>query len=309
MCHVAQVLTGSDQEKIRRWEHDKISTYGIGREFSQAEWTTLGRELIRLGYVRQDGDRFNTLELTETGRRFLRQPGSIKLRKSASIDSQPLPKPTALPCDLVLLDQLAAIRSRLAAEKNLRSYLILSDVGLRQIAREYPVTSTEFSRISSVSQKKLQEFGPVFIEAVAGHLKQHPRQTFEPLPLERQPRSMSPSASETWQLFEAGLTVAAIATRRELGAGTVYSHLVEAVAAGRQIDPARLAPIAAQREIAAAFQRLGSTNLTGIREALNNQYDYGLLRLLRETLAGRSTTSSIRGNGEPVPSPDISQRS
>jgi ATP-dependent DNA helicase RecQ len=51
--HVVEVLTGADTEKIRKWNHAQLSTYGIGKEHSRAEWAAIGRELVRLGFLRQ----------------------------------------------------------------------------------------------------------------------------------------------------------------------------------------------------------------------------------------------------------------
>ena len=53
MNHVIEVLTGADTEKIRKWNHEQLSTYGIGGEHSRPEWAAIGRELIRLGHLRQ----------------------------------------------------------------------------------------------------------------------------------------------------------------------------------------------------------------------------------------------------------------
>ena len=53
MNHIVEVLTGAETERIRKWGHEQLSTYGIGREHSRPEWKAIGRELIRLGLVRQ----------------------------------------------------------------------------------------------------------------------------------------------------------------------------------------------------------------------------------------------------------------
>src|SRR4030095_2736820 len=77
--HVIEVLTGADTEKVRRWNHHQISTYGIGQEKSRPEWQAIGRELIRLGYLEQSADKFTTLELTSEGRSLLKQRKGVTL--------------------------------------------------------------------------------------------------------------------------------------------------------------------------------------------------------------------------------------
>ena len=66
--HAIEVLTGADTEKIRKWRHEQLSTYGIGKEHTRAEWQAIGRELIRLGYLRQSTDRYAVIDLTPQGR-------------------------------------------------------------------------------------------------------------------------------------------------------------------------------------------------------------------------------------------------
>jgi ATP-dependent DNA helicase RecQ len=62
--HVIEVLTGADTEKVRKWGHNHLSTYGIGTEHKRADWQAIGRELVRLGFLRQSTDKFTTVELT-----------------------------------------------------------------------------------------------------------------------------------------------------------------------------------------------------------------------------------------------------
>ena len=72
MNHVIEVLTGAETEKVRRWNHTALTTYGIGRDLSRPEWAAIGRELLRLGLVAQSPGEFPTLELTEEGVTALR---------------------------------------------------------------------------------------------------------------------------------------------------------------------------------------------------------------------------------------------
>src|SRR5437879_4327169 len=64
---IADVLTGEESAAVRKWDHQKVSTYGIGREHSRAEWKAIGRELIRLGFVRQQAEKYSGLALTPEG--------------------------------------------------------------------------------------------------------------------------------------------------------------------------------------------------------------------------------------------------
>ncbi len=51
MNHITEVLTGADTEKVRKWGHDRLTTYGIGKDLPRPHWANIGRELMRLGYL------------------------------------------------------------------------------------------------------------------------------------------------------------------------------------------------------------------------------------------------------------------
>jgi ATP-dependent DNA helicase RecQ len=80
--------------------------------------------------------------------------------------------------DEVLFDELRRLRKMIADERSLPAYIVFSDVSLRQMARYYPTTETEFARISGVGEKKLADFGRAFIELIVSYLEKHERMKF-----------------------------------------------------------------------------------------------------------------------------------
>jgi ATP-dependent DNA helicase RecQ len=180
--HLIAVLTGAQTEQIRKWAHHELSTYGIGHEHSRAEWAAIGRELLRLGYVRQRQlqDKFSVLELTESGREVLSRRTPIQLTKLPKRpESKPaLPRTGAIACDEALFERLRQLRKRLADELSVPPYVVFSDVSLRQMARMYPATPEQFLEISGVGQTKLRQFGDAFLAEIAAHLRAAPNQIF-----------------------------------------------------------------------------------------------------------------------------------
>jgi ATP-dependent DNA helicase RecQ len=176
--HIIEVLTGADTEKIRRWRHEELSTYGIGREHNRAEWAAIGRELIRLGYLRQAAERLSVVEITSEGLAMLKQRKTVKLTRPVAAVEPKAHRVGDIACDEVLFEQLRQLRKRLADERGVPPYIVFSDVALRQMARAYPANDREFTRISGVGQKKLHEFGEVFLAEIASHLQTHARQIF-----------------------------------------------------------------------------------------------------------------------------------
>jgi len=178
--HLVEVLTGADTEKIRKWGHEQLSTYGIGTEHGRPAWMAIARELLRLGLVKQLPEKFNVIELTPQGRDVLKQRTPVHLTQpvSAPVPKEPVPRAGEIACDEALFERLRALRGRLAADRGVPPYIILSDVALRQMARRYPASERDFAGISGVGDKKLREFGAVFLAEITEHLRTNPRQMF-----------------------------------------------------------------------------------------------------------------------------------
>ena len=282
--HVVEVLTGADTEKIRKWNHTELSTYGIGKEHNRPEWAAIGRELVRLGFLRQTAEKFSTLELTHAGAAILKSRAKVTLTKPVTAPETKTHHVGEIACDEALFERLRELRKKLADERDVPAYIIFSDVSLRQMARNYPASEGEFARISGVGEKKLREFGEVFLGEIAAYLQTNARQIFAddsfvvPLPQRSQ---VGESARETLRQFRAGESVENIAASRGLVVGTIYGHLATAIEAGEKIEIEQLLNAEAQAEIAVAFKRTGWGNIVGARELLGEKYDYGLLRIFR----------------------------
>jgi ATP-dependent DNA helicase RecQ len=180
MNHVIEVLTGAETEKVHRWNHHKLTTYGIGAEFDRAGWAAIGRELLRLGYLRQSGGEYPIVEITSSGLEALRSRRTIMLTKPlVQPKSKPPPRRTGeIECDEVLFGRLRELRKGLADERGVPAYVIFGDATLREMARRYPATPDAMRGIFGVGDRKLKEFGAIFAAAVAAHLEAYPRVEF-----------------------------------------------------------------------------------------------------------------------------------
>jgi ATP-dependent DNA helicase RecQ len=179
MNQIVEVLTGAETEAVRKWGHEKLSTYSIGGEHSRPEWKAIGRELIRLGLVRQAAqDSFSVLALTTEGLAVLKERKSVQLTRPVSAPKLPEHRVGEIACDELLFERLVRLRKQLADQGALPPHILFSDVSLRQIARDYPCDARALGRVSGMSARKLQEFGRVILAVVAGHLETQPRQIF-----------------------------------------------------------------------------------------------------------------------------------
>ncbi len=178
--HIIEVLTGADADKIRRWGHDRLTTYGIGRELSRPQWAFVGRELMRLGYVAVAEGEFATLQLTREGLEVLVKRTPITLTKPMDLPKakRVIRREGDIACDEILFERLRVLRKQLADERRVPAYIVFGDNTLRAMAREYPTSLDAMSRIPGLGEKKRAEFGELFAAEIAAYLETNSRQSF-----------------------------------------------------------------------------------------------------------------------------------
>ena len=285
--HIVDVLRGADTESIRQRSHNELSTYGIGRALKRDAWQAIGRELLRLGLIESAPGKFATLSLTLAGRDALRHRTPITLTKQIEVVEQSRDQKSrvgAIECDEVLFECLRDLRRKLADERNVPAYVIFSDVSLREMARNYPTTATEFRRIPGVGEQKLKDFAETFLSEIKNYLIGNPRRTFssrlDPLPSPRRSR-LNESQTETLRRFRSGESVEDISRARGFMRSTIYDHLETAIKSGESLEADRFFTAAQCEEIASAFRKVADGKLTDVRSLLDSKYDYGELRIFR----------------------------
>jgi ATP-dependent DNA helicase RecQ len=242
--------------------------------------------------VQQASDKFNVLSLRPEGLAALKQRKTVMLTKPVTAPETKAQRVGEIACDEALFERLRQLRKQLADERGVPPYIVFSDVSLRQMARDYPTNEREFTRISGVGQKKLEEFGQVFLAEIAAHAQQNPRQIFAESSFATAASTavrarLTDTVRETLRRLRTGDSVETIAAARSLSTGTIYGHLTEALLAGEEIDLGRFLTDEAQRDIAMMFLKLGSASLGPVFEALGARYDYDRLRLVRAALMRR----------------------
>ena len=289
--HVVEVLAGANTEKIRKWYHDQLSTYGIGKDTPREEWTALGRQLIRLGYIEASSDNFQTLTLSKQGLAALMNRTPILLTRSpfiAGTGTAKVSRAGSIACDEGLFAELRALRKRLADEKAVPPYVIFGDTSLRHMCRSYPQTDRAFLDIPGVGSQKLADYGPLFMAEIKAWLAGHERQTFTaeapppPAPRMKSESGANGTALETLRLYRQGLSPEKIAAQRNLVVSTIHNHLAQAIASGAlQADPRDYFSVEDEQLMREAAAEHGLESLSKLKEALNHRFDYPTLHYFR----------------------------
>jgi len=171
VVHLIEVLRGSDNERIRQFGHDKLSTYGIGTDLDVKAWRGVFRQLVAAGLLEVDSEGFGGLRLTDASRAVLTGAQTVTLRKelpSKKRERDGGPR-TGVPVqsqDLHLFRALRDLRARLAREQNVPAYVIFHDSTLRNIAEKRPDSMGELGQVGGIGGAKLERYGADVLEVI-----------------------------------------------------------------------------------------------------------------------------------------------
>jgi ATP-dependent DNA helicase RecQ len=178
--HLIDVLRGKTTDKTQQHGHERLSTFGIGADVSEAQWRLVLRQLIALGHVQTEGD-YNTLALADSAREVLR--GEVPLLLRVPTEAKPRgkaqrvrgasggTKPPPLPLDTEATQRFTALkawRAEIAREHNVPAYVVFHDTTLAEMARGCPATLDDLAGISGVGSKKLEAYGAEILRVLGG---------------------------------------------------------------------------------------------------------------------------------------------
>ncbi len=174
--HLIDVLLGKETAKVEQFRHQQLSTFGIGKELAQAQWSSVYRQLVAAGLLNVDMEAYGGLKITEAARPVLRGEQSVWLRRDvapvkrgrATKEERAArrPQPFAGANEDPLWLALKARRMELAREQGVPPYVIFHDSTLLEILNRKPQTLDEMGQISGVGQAKLARYGEAFLEVV-----------------------------------------------------------------------------------------------------------------------------------------------
>lgn len=170
--HLIEVLRGGEGERIQQFGHDKLSTYGIGKDLDAKSWRGVFRQLVATGLLEVDAEAFGGLRLTDSSRAVLTGKQAVVLRKELpgkkprDRDRGPRTGVSVQPQDLPLFGALRELRAQLAREQNVPAYVIFHDSTLRNIAEQRPGSLGELAQVGGIGGTKLERYGPQVLETI-----------------------------------------------------------------------------------------------------------------------------------------------
>jgi len=173
--HLIDVLRGNKTERVRHWGHEKVSTFGIGKDLEENVWRAVFRQLVALGFFVSDSEGHGSLLLAESSRAVLKGQQTILLRQQPEF--QRISKRSPHQGDSLILDptahelwtRLRAWRADMAKVHGVPAYVVFHDTTLKELVRICPQTEGELRLVSGVGAHKLERYGEDLIEILRGN--------------------------------------------------------------------------------------------------------------------------------------------
>ncbi len=295
--HVVDVLLGSKKEKVLRFEHDKLSTYGIGLELNQKQWMHLARQLAQQNYLEQEGE-FHTLKLSPMAVEALRNRTPILGQLQEVEERAPQKANKAeLEYNHALFAILRARRKELADEAGVPPYVVFSDRTLVEMSAYTPLTPESLLNINGIGQVKARQYGETFLDLIQQYCQKHGIPEKQRPSPGKKPSAKSAAKGEAngatrrhvvvGEAFNAGENLQQLAERFAVTTGTIIDNLLKYSLDGYPLgNTAELEKLAKstplmQKTAFAVFDEVGTEFLKPVFDHLNGTVNYEELKILR----------------------------
>ena len=282
--HIVDVLLGANTERVRRWRHEELSTYGLMKGTNRKTLLNMLYQLLDDGLLERTAEERPVLRLNDASRDVLRGKRTVRLlQPKAEVSKTRFDEQSWDGVDHGLFESLRVLRRQVADERDVPAYVLFSDATLRDMARVRPGSASALLGIRGVGERKLADLGPTFLELIANycHAQELPLDAARSSRPHRERVRKPNDAKETaFELFANGASVEQVTTRTGRALGTSWGYLAEFIQNRR---PEGLEPWINQktyRSIADAVKEFGTEYLQPVFERLGGKVPYEQIRLV-----------------------------
>jgi ATP-dependent DNA helicase RecQ len=292
-AHIVDILLGSENEKIQKYNHQTLSTYGIGKELTKSQWMHISRQLIERGLLNQEAA-YRVLSVTEKGLEILKSRvavfGQINEPQRSEKSSARLKSFSGEEedYDTALFALLRAKRKELADSAGVPPYVIFSDKTLVQMATYFPQTKEGLLNMSGMGKVKYERYGADFLGIIRDYARDHKLDEKYKTPMrDKEKVDVSGRSISVGEAYNAGETIEALMVHYGVSADTILNHLAKFISVGNTLrstgDLLSLSKSTPdqQQEVFQVFEELGTDMLKPIHEKLNGRINYDELKILR----------------------------
>lgn len=304
--YVTKVLVGSKEQRVVANGHDRLSTWGLLKEFRKPDIRDWIEQLVQQGYLRKTGE-YQVLQVTTEGRRLLKGEATPKLLRA--VEQRAAPTPSGLldsweGVDRGLFEALRQLRRDRAVAAEVPSYIVFSDATLRDMARRRPGSLERFRMVHGVGDRKADEYGTDFVAQIIAYCQTHQVPLDQELATshgsERR-HAPTPGALAAFPHFRNGLTVPECAELLGYAQSTMWGYLTDYIRHEQLTDPTAWVPADEVQRVHAVLAYAGTDRLKPIFEALHGTIGYEHIRIVvtchKVALAQRAGSSSSASVG------------
>jgi len=176
--HICDIVVGANTEKIRQFQHDRLPTYGVGKDRPKSYWRTVLDALVARKILVADDPKRPILKLTDDAWAILRDKRPFQILRQQPCQPDQLQKPRVAvsrndapawesnSLSERLFQRLRELRKEIAMTENLPPYIVFSDKSLREMSHIFPINNEEFLLVTGVGQRKLETYGEAFLAAI-----------------------------------------------------------------------------------------------------------------------------------------------
>ncbi|AAK80634.1 ATP-dependent DNA helicase RecQ [Clostridium acetobutylicum] len=268
---IAEVLKGSKNSKVLRFNFDKLSTYGIMKDCTLKQITNLINTLIADGYLYLSDSEYATVKMSQKSIEVLK--GYKKVVQKIHIVEE-----LSLSTDNTLFEILKALRLEIARRENVPPYIIFSDSVLSEMCKYYPKDKNSMLQIKGVGEIKYNKYGEIFEEKIREYIKETnltPEDNNKgTLKVPELLSKKIPTHIETFNLYKKGITIADMAKIRNLSIPTIQEHILKCANEGLNVNLDAYIPAEYKDLIYEKIRILGTSKLRPIKDALPDDVDY-----------------------------------
>jgi len=289
-AHIVDILLGSKNEKIERYSHQTLSTFGIGAELTKSQWMHISRQLVEKGLLNQE-PAYRVLSLTPKGAEMLksRQPVKGQINEAKKSERPGARSKTSIESDYdkSLFSLLRNKRKELADAAGVPPYVIFSDKTLVEMAVYFPQSREPMLNISGVGKVKYERYGAAFLAIIREYCRANELDEKYKTPMRKADKDANRRYVAVGEAYNAGEGVDSLMARYGVTADTILNHLARFIMAGNPLRTAedlialsKLSPDV-QQKVFAAFDEISSDMLKPVYDKLNGTVNYDELRIMR----------------------------
>ena len=169
-AYIIDILRESKRKKILDNRHDKLSTYGIGMEYSKTQWRYLSHQFLQHKLLSRDAQH-GSLRVTQSGWGVLN--GSDQFLGVSVESVHHFTSEVLTEYDPELFKLLQTERDRIADAEGVHPNAVFHDKALQAMATYFPTSEESFRVMPSVGPAKTEKYGDVFLPIIRAYCKEH----------------------------------------------------------------------------------------------------------------------------------------